>query len=126
VRAHIGFEQGNVLRLKGTRQPTELAEVLCIDADDGFLVEGLQRELTHLHARHGREVRFDLCPVPGRDECDGGLGGQEHFDRPCIGCEPVLDLRACRRIPPVASEDEAVEVGGCHERFENRGRRESA
>lgn len=115
VRAHVGFEQGNVLRLEGACQPAELAEVRRIDTEDRFLLEGLEGKFAQLHARHGREVGFDRRAVPGGDEGDAAPGGQHHFPRPRVGGQPVLDLRAGGRVAPVAREDEALEVGGCHE-----------
>ncbi len=111
VRAHVGLEQGNALGLQGARQPAELAKVLRIHTEDRFLMERLQFKLTQLHVRHGREVGFHRRPMPIGDERDAAARGQQHFPRPRIGCQPVLDLCTGGRVTPVAGKDEALEFG---------------
>ena len=115
VRAHIRLIQRNLQRLEGARQLAEIAEPAGIDAEHGFLLEGLQTKLFQLQALQALQIRqlgLHRSPMAGRYEGDRGLLGQQHLDRPYFGGNPILDLGALGEIAPVAGEDEAREFGG--------------
>ena len=122
--ANIGFQQWYTEWLQRACQPAQLAKALGIDTQHQLLLKAFKRQVAQLDIRALGELGQHRRSVLLLYKSHAGLRGQQHLQGARLCRQPVFNLAARRRVPPVAGQDKALAVVGGHGRSSNTKRKD--